>query len=460
MPDSGAPVTLMKPIGVNPLKVSPPLGAAMAFLGVERCLPLLHGSQGCTAFALVLMVKHYREAIPLQTTALNEITTILGGTDNLEKAIGTIREKARPALIGLCSTALTETRGEDIAGDLGVLREAHPEWQDLDVVYAAAPDYGGGLETGWAAAVEAMIGQLSEPGAARDPRRVNLLAGSHLSPGDLDELRDLVEGFGLEPVVLPDLAGSLDGHVADSWMPTSLGGTPVEAIRRLGGAGHTLALGEHMGPAAEALERRAGVPFTVLGRLTGLAAADRLIAALMEISGRPAPARVRRERSRLIDAMLDGHFFFGRRRVAVAAEPDLLADLAGLLGEMGATVAAAIAPCGGGARLGRLPAAHAAVGDLDDLERAAVGCDLLIGPSHVAEAAARLGIPLYRAGFPVTDRLGAAQQVSVGYRGTRELIFAIGNRLMEREAASHPVAPPRRPPEEGAKHDHAPFAAH
>ncbi|WP_282189942.1 nitrogenase component 1 [Azospirillum argentinense] len=58
-----------KAASTNPLKMSQPLGAALAFLGVDRCMPLFHGSQGCTAFGLVLLVRHFREAIPLQTTA-------------------------------------------------------------------------------------------------------------------------------------------------------------------------------------------------------------------------------------------------------------------------------------------------------------------------------------------------------------------------------------------------------
>jgi nitrogenase molybdenum-iron protein alpha/beta subunit len=147
-----------KSASMNPLKQSPALGGAMAFLGIERCLPLLHGSQGCTAFALVLMVRHFREAIPLQTTAMSELTTILGGAENVETAIENIYERAKPRLIGICSTALTETRGEDIAGDLRDIRERHPDWAgSLDVVYASTPDYGGSLEEGWGKAVTAVI---------------------------------------------------------------------------------------------------------------------------------------------------------------------------------------------------------------------------------------------------------------------------------------------------------------
>jgi nitrogenase molybdenum-iron protein alpha/beta subunit len=72
-------VTTNKPVAVNPLKLSQPLGAALAFLGIKGALPLFHGSQGCTAFAKVMLVRHFREAIPLATTALTEIATILGG---------------------------------------------------------------------------------------------------------------------------------------------------------------------------------------------------------------------------------------------------------------------------------------------------------------------------------------------------------------------------------------------
>ena len=80
---------------VNPLKMSQPLGASYAFLGMNRCMPVMHGSQGCTSFGLVLLVRHFREAIPLQTTAMNEATTIMGGYDNVEKAILNIRARAR-----------------------------------------------------------------------------------------------------------------------------------------------------------------------------------------------------------------------------------------------------------------------------------------------------------------------------------------------------------------------------
>lgn len=428
-----------KACAVNPLKSSPALGGALAFLGVDRSLPLLHGSQGCTAFALVLLVRHFREAIPLQTTAMSELSTILGGAENIEQAIGNIFERANPRLIGLCSTALTETRDEDVRGDLRSIMLRHPEWSELTVVHAPTPDFAGSLEVGWASAVQAMIDALvQEERQPRILRQVNLLPASYMTPADVEAVRDIIESFGLTAIVLPDLSGSLDGHVPDEYVPTTLGGTPVDRVSRMGASQITLAIGEHMRCAAESLERRSGVPFKVFDRLTGLEAFDAFVETLINLSSRPAPEKLRRERSRLVDAMLDGHFFFTGRTAAVAAEPDMLLAVTRFLDEMGCRIGAAVTTMKSPSAA-KVPCESVIVGDLDDLERVASGgdCDLVIANAHAETTAAAIGAPLYRMGFPVFDRLGAGHQVSVGYRGTRELLFDIGNIFIDHQP-EHP----------------------
>ncbi len=63
------------------------MAAAFAFMGLRGSMPLLHGSQGCTSFGLMLFVRHFKEAMPLQTTAMSEVATVLGGYENVEQAI-------------------------------------------------------------------------------------------------------------------------------------------------------------------------------------------------------------------------------------------------------------------------------------------------------------------------------------------------------------------------------------
>ncbi len=429
-----------KALSTSPLKVSAPLGAALAFMGMRGCLPMFHGSQGCTAFALVMMVRHFREAIPLQTTAMNEISTILGGMDQVEEGLLNIAKRARPEIIGLISTALTETRGEDMAGDVKVIRARNKELADIAVIDVSAPDFSGSLETGWGKAVTAIVKALARPsGNQARLDRVNLLPGAHLTPGDVEALKDIIADFGLEAMVLPDLSDSLDGHVPDSYTPTTLGGTAVASVREMGRARLTIAVGEHMRIAARTAEAITGIPSVVLDRVTGLDAVDRLMVCLSEVSGVTVPARQRRARSQLVDAMLDGHFYFGGRSVAIAAEPALLWSMGKLASDMGATVAAAVTtqPL---PMLAELKAERVIVGDFEDLEDQileAGGADLIIASSNARQVAAHHGIPLFRAGFPVFDRLGAAHLTSAGYRGTRDLITQLGNILMERPGHAH-----------------------
>lgn len=424
-------VETKKSCAVNPLKMSQPLGATFAFLGLDSCVPTMHGSQGCTSFGLVLMVRHFREAIPMQTTAMNEVSTILGGLENIEQAIVNIHKRNHPRIIALCSTGLTETKGDDVDGYLHLIRKRHPELDDTAIVYVSTPDYVGAFEDGYSRAVSELVKALVEPASHSTPDQVNLLAGWHLTAGDIDELRELFAAFGLNAIVLPDVSGSLDGHIPDQWLGTTLGGTTLESIREMGASALTIAVGEQMRSAAMELEMRAGVPYVLFDRLTGLAPNDQLLQKLSELSGRPVPEKYRRQRSQLLDAMLDGHFSFGNVKVAIAAEPDLLWAMGSFLAEMGAELTVCVTTTKS-ALLSRLPTNEVVIGDLEDFERAAqaTGCDLLLTHSHGRQASERLGKPLYRIGLPLFDRLGNAHTVNVGYRGTRNLVFDIGNLLI------------------------------
>jgi len=440
---------------VNPLKMSQPLGSCYAFLGMDACMPVMHGSQGCTSFGLVLLVRHFREAIPLQTTAMNEVTTILGGYENIEKALLNIHKRANPRLIGICSTGLTETKGDDVDGFLRLIREKHPELASTAIVYVSTPDYAGAFEDGYAKTVTALVQALAEPTGVRLGNLVNVLPGSHLTPGDIEELREIIEAFGLTPVFLPDHSGSLDGHIPQDFTPTTLGGTPVEAVRKLGRARATLAIGEQMRSAAIEIEMGTGVPYHLFDRLLGLEASDRLMQTLSRISGVAVPRKYRRQRSQLIDAMMDAHFMTGGKKIAIGAEPDLLFGIGQFLHEMGAQLSACVTTTHSPV-LERVPCDEVLIGDLEDLELRAKDCDLLITHAHGRQAAERLGTQLHRVGIPCFDRLGNAHRLSVGYRGTRNVAFELGNIFLTHGHVHHPAEWPLPAESLGRAHRHTP----
>jgi len=423
-----------KPVIVNPLKQSQTLGAALAFLGLKGMIPLLHGSQGCTAFVKVVLVRHFRESIPLSTTAMTEVSTILGGEDNVEQAILTLVEKVKPEIIGLCTTGLTETRGDDMEAILRDFRTNHPHLDQLPILLVSSPDFKGALQDGYAAAVESMVKELPQKGEIR-PNQINLLISSAFTPGDLQEIKEIVTAFGLIPIVVPDLSASLDGHLDDSYSPITGGGTTLAQLRKMGSSAFTIAIGESMRGAAEILDQRFTIPYELFGELTGLDAVDNFLQALSDVSGVRVPEKYRRQRRQLQDAMLDTHFFFGRKQVSLALEPDLLWSTVNFLQSMGAEIQAAVTTTRS-PLLEKLPVEKVIIGDLEDFEQVAVGSDLLIGNSQTATIARTLNIPLYRQGIPIFDRLGIGQFTKVGYRGTMQIMFDIGNLFLEQEEMS------------------------
>jgi nitrogenase molybdenum-iron protein NifN len=423
-----------KSLVVNPLKQSQPLGATLAFLGLKGMMPLLHGSQGCTAFAKVILVRHFREAIPLSTTAMTEVTTILGGEENVEQAILTLVQKVKPEVIGLCTTGLTETRGDDMQGILKEFRKAHPELNNLPIILVSAPDFKGSLQDGFAAAVESIVREIPQKTEQQDasPTKVTILASSALTPGDVREIKEIVTAFGMVPIMVPDLSTSMDGHLEDGWSPITGGGTTLNELRQIGNSAFTLALGESMRGAAQILQERFGIPYEVFHELTGLEGVDEFLQALADLSGNSVPEKYRHQRRQLQDSMLDTHFYFGAKRVSLALEPDLLWSIVRLLQSMGSQIHGAVTTTKS-RLLEQLPIKNVTLGDLEDFEQLAAGSDLLIGNSHVRAIAQRLKVPLYRQGIPIYDRVGNGQFTKVGYQGTMQLLFEIGNLLLEEE---------------------------
>lgn len=421
-----------KALSVKPLKSSQTIGAALAFLGLSRAIPMLHGSQGCTAFGKVFFVRHFREPIPLQTTAMDQVSTVMGSEDSVREGLATICSKSKPDIIGVPTTGLTETQGSDVRMAIKEFRDQHPEFKDTVVIPVDTPDFTGCFETGYAKAVDGLIEALVQPVTEKDALRINILAGSHLTPGDVEEIKDIVEMFGLAPVVIPDISESLDGHLPENdFNPLTTGGTRVEDIRTAGAAVATFVIGASLKPAADRLKKITSVGDYRFDHLMGLDAVDEFIAALAKISGRPVPAKLKRQRTQLLDAMLDAHFMVGQARVAIAADPDLLKTLADWVSGLGAEVVAAVTPAGAQS-LKTLPVESVKVGDLEDLEMLAKGTDaeLLIGNSHCVQSAGRLGVPLLRAGFPQFDILGGFRKTWAGYGGTRDAFFELANLML------------------------------
>ena len=423
-----------KALAVNPLKVSQPVGASLAFLGLNRSLPLMHGSQGCTAFGKVFFVRHFREPIPLQTTAMDQVSTIMGADENIIEALRTLSDKSKPDIIGLVTTGLSETQGTDIHRAVRDFRTQHPEFANVAVVAVNTPDYLGCLESGYALAVEGIIDTLVPEGqtVGKRPKQVNVLASGMLTPGDTEAIKEWIEAFGLRAIMVPDIGDSLDGHLIEAeFSSLTIGGTPRSEIEIMGESTATLVIGPSLHKAADILKAKTGVPDYRFEGLMGLDDCDAFTQALAEISGKPVPPHIERQRAQLQDAMVDSHFMLGFARVALAADPDLLGQQVRFLTGMGAEIVAAVSPHKHDSLAG-LPIPKVIIGDLEDMEKEARAGDaqFVMSNSHAVETAKRLGLPLMRSGFPQYDLVGGYARTWVGYRGSRQALFDLANLML------------------------------
>ncbi|MDD2336801.1 MAG: bifunctional nitrogenase iron-molybdenum cofactor biosynthesis protein NifEN [Geobacteraceae bacterium] len=411
---------------VNPQKNSPALGATLAFLGIDQMLGLLHGAQGCSTFIRLQLSRHFKEPIALNCTSMSEDTAIFGGWENLKKGLKKVVEKFNPGVVGVMTSGLTETMGDDVRSAIFQFREENPELAGVPVIHASTPDYCGSLQEGYAAAVEAICATLPEAGEVI-PDQVTILPGAFLTPADVEEVKETCEAFGLDPMVIPDISCALDGHVDDTVSALSVGGIPVERIRQSGRSAATMYIGDSLAKSARKLTERFGTPAYGFTSITGFAEMDLFMETLSAISGRPIPEKFRRQRSRLMDAMVDSHYQFGNKKITLALEGDLLKVMVNFLASMGCKIQSALSATRVRG-LDALPAESVYVGDLEDLESVIAESSLLVANSNGRQAAAKMGgIPHLRAGLPVFDRLGAHQKMRVGYKGTMNLLFETAN---------------------------------
>lgn len=426
--------TNQRPAATNTCRVCSPLGAVLAFRGIRGCVPLVHGSQGCATYIRRYLISHFREPMDVASTSFTESSTVFGGRSNLGEALANLAKAYQPEVVGVCTTCLAETIGEDTRG---MLRDLARDAGLPPTLFVATPSFKGCQHRGFHDTVAAVLAQTAQGGERL--RQINLLAGP-VSPADLRHLREVVDSLGLPTILFPDYSDTLDGPSLAQYAPIPAGGIGLDQLARAGRSACTIQLGAVLEPGpGRILEERHGVPLRRLGLPIGVLATDAVFQALAEAAGAPLPESLAAERGRLIDAYVDGHKYLAGRRVAVVGDPDLVVALAGFCSEIGLQPVLAAS----GAVTGRLAEALATQGisgaeALEDTDHAAVAArladlrpDLVIGPSKCYPATRSLGIPLVRAGFPVHDRLGAGRILHLGYRGTQRLFDEIVNTLLE-----------------------------
>lgn len=446
---------VMTEITSNPCKMCMPMGAAMAFMGIEGCSVLLHGSQGCSTYMRRHMATHFNEPVDIASSSLTEEGTVYGGEKNLFLGLDNLVKVYQPQVIGLASTCLAETIGED----LGRLSKEYGESREavVPVIPVSTPGYAGTQFEGYAKTLLAIVKTLiplpddyqiqTDASLPISSRLVNLITGP-VSPADARWLKDIVQCFGLKVILLPDISTTLDGGKGQTGLSRRTSGTPLDAIRSMNRAICTIELMHFIdqdGSPGQFLQDAFGVPLHRLNLPVGLRDTDAFLGKLAELAGF-MPTSLVEARARYADAMIDSHKYNARGRAVIFGEPDFVFGQVRMCCELGVFPVVAAT---GSRNPAFVEACQAEVGllakqmmvgqyivldhaDFVEIENLAIdfGANLLIGSSDGRRIEEETKIPLIRSTFPVHDRMGGQRIQLLGYEGSIEQADKITNELL------------------------------
>lgn len=437
----------------NACKLCSPLGASVAYKGFEGCVPLIHGSQGCATYIRRYLISHYKEPIDIASSNFTEDTTIFGGDENFKAAVLNIINSYKPQIIGIASTCLSETIGDDVSL---FLHQFLNENKDItcNFVLASTPSYQGSHIDGFHEAVSAVVKKFAKSDFTQN--HINLFPG-FISTEDLRMLKEITADFGIELVLLPDYSESLDNPVWDTYHRIPEGGTPIVDIERSGSAKASIEFGTILNQGslsgrvkshtlsrtgAQFLKNEMDVPLVNLPLPIGVIQTDAFFEELEKITGKEIPEKYTKQRGRLIDSYVDAHKYVFGKKAVIYGEEDFVLSMAAFLDEIGIELALVAS----GGESGMLESeikkycpenrGKVEVREGFDFERIREWClenkpDILIGHSKGYYIARELNIPIIRVGFPVHDRIGGQRIKHIGYEGTQELFDKVTNALIE-----------------------------
>lgn len=424
---------------VNPCKTCQPVGAIYAALGVHKCMPHSHGSQGCVSYHRTFLTRHFKEPAIASTSSFTEGASVFGGGSNLKTSVANVFDIYNPDIIAVHTTCLSETIGDDLAG---YIQEMEIPEGKL-VVHTNTPSYVGSHINGFFNMMCGFINYLAKSTGVCNGKTA--IFPGFVNPADIREMKKIANMMKVPFIMFPDQSGVMDAPMSGSYEMYPRGGTTIPEIEALGDCIKVLAMGEltSLEPANQ-LRRKCKLPYDLLPLPIGIEATDKFVMELSKISNAEIPYELEEERGQLVDIMLDSHFYYHDKTVAVFGDPDTVLGLTRMVLEMGMIPKYVMTGTPGEAfeikakelfeQFGVTGCTAKAMSDLFELHQWIKNdpVDLLLGTSYGKQIAKAENIPFVRAGFPVLDRYVHSYFPIVGYKGALRLVELISNALMEK----------------------------
>ncbi|RCX32002.1 nitrogenase molybdenum-iron protein subunit beta [Thioalbus denitrificans] len=441
---------------VNPAKACQPLGAVLCALGFEKTLPYVHGSQGCVAYFRSYFNRHFKEPVSCVSDSMTEDAAVFGGQKNMFDGLANAKALYKPEMIAVSTTCMAEVIGDDLNAFIGnAKKEGHIE-EDFPTPFAHTPSFVGSHTTGWDNMFEGTIRYFTlnhmEGKEVGSNGKINLVPGFETYLGNFRVLRRMMEEMGVGYSLLSDPSEVLDTP-ADGQFRMYDGGTGIDEVKDAPNAHTTFLLQPwQLVKTKKYVETTWNHEVPKLGVPMGLEATDEFLMKVSEITGKPIPASLTRERGRLVDMMTDSHAWLHGKKFALYGDADFLLGMVKFLLELGAEPTHILCSHAN-KRWKKAVEALLASSPYGASGKVYIGADLwhlrslmftdkpdfLIGNSYgkfiqrdTLHKGKEFEVPLIRIGFPIFDRHHLHRMTTWGYEGAMYLLTTLVNAVLER----------------------------
>ncbi len=441
---------------INPAKACQPLGSTLCALGYRNTLPFVHGSQGCVAYFRTYFNRHFKEPIAFVSDSMTEDAAVFGGQKNLHEGLQNAFKLYQPEMIAVSTTCMAEVIGDDLNAFINNAKKEGYIPQDFPVPFAHTPSFVGSHVTGWDNMQEGILRYFTlnemEGKSPGKNGKINLVMGFETYLGNYRVIKRLLKEMDVPFTLLSDPEEVLDTP-ADGTYRMYAGGTTIDEIKDAPNAITTLFLQPlSLEKTRKFVENTWNHEVPKLNIPMGVEWTDAFLMTVSELTGKPVPESLTKERGRLIDMMADSHAWLHGKRMAVFGDPDFTLGMVKFLLELGVEPTHIVCH-NGSKRWQKAMEKLLASSPYGVNGKAYAGCDLwhlrslcftekpdfLIGNSYgkyiqrdTLQKGKEFEVPLIRIGFPIFDRHHLHRNATLGYEGAMYLLTTLVNAVLER----------------------------
>lgn len=430
---------------VNPAKACQPLGAVFVAAGFEKTLSFVHGSQGCVAYYRSHLSRHFKEPSSAVSSSMTEDAAVFGGLQNMIDGLANAYALYSPKMIAVSTTCMAEVIGDDLQAFISTSKQKGSVPADYPVPYAHTPAFVGSHTTGYDNMLKGILENFWKGKEATTGTKLNIIPGfDGYAVGNNRELKRILNEFGADYTILSDVSDTFDTP-SDGEFRMFDGGTTLEDTADAINAGATLSLQHYCTEKTVDYAASFGQKTASLHYPMGVGGTDDLLLAISELTGKPVPASLEKERGRLVDAMADSQAYLHGKTYAIYGDPDFVYGMARFILETGGEPRHCLATNGNKEWAEKMKAlfASSAFGsdckvwagkDLWHLRSimATEPVDFLIGNSYGKYLERDLKVPLIRLTFPIFDRHHHHRFPVWGYQGGLRVLVQILDKFFDK----------------------------